>query len=393
MDFQLDIRTMLITLILGNMFMVLLIFAYRFRSPYDQANSSFAVSKWLQAAGWLLVLIRDNLPGPHLILLSNALILGGVGLEIIALLMMAGEFRAGARRYYVIITTLSVLSFGLIYFFHNSDNLRIASASLAAVLFVGFPAYRFTTSKEGSPLQTVMGLVYSVLASILLARAFSALFSERDMNIFSPGLAQHLYYIGMFLIMILGTVGFVLLSRERSYDELKRMANVDELTGILNRRAFIVQAQLAAAAAAERREPISFLLIDIDHFKRVNDNYGHVAGDSALRNFAATVEFLLGPRDLFGRYGGEEFAILLPGAGEEESDRKAEQLRQAVMNSRIEGHNLQYTISIGVITVIPDNKPQLDLLYKLSDAALYKAKDEGRNRVVRSRPPEGLVRR
>ncbi|AIQ14089.1 GGDEF domain-containing protein [Paenibacillus durus] len=384
MDYQLDIQTLLIMLILGNVFMVLLITAYRYRSPRDTASSLFIISKWLQAACWLLVMIRFSLSGPQVVLLSNVLMLGGGGLEIVALLLMAGAFNDKVKRYYAVVTLLSVLSYGLIYFFYNSDNLRIASASLGAVLFIAFPAYRFIANKGDSLLQTVMGLFYAAVASIMLVRAFAALFSEREMNIFSPGLVQQLYYIGIFLSMILGMAGFVLLSRERSYEALQKMANIDELTGILNRRAFIDKAQLAATAAAERGEPISFLLLDIDHFKQVNDNYGHVTGDWALQNFASTVEFYLGPEDLFGRYGGEEFAVLLPGAGEEESDRKAEQFRLAIMSSRIEGHPLKYTVSIGVITVIPDKSTQLDQLYKLSDAALYKAKQGGRNRVVRS---------
>ncbi|MDT3429068.1 diguanylate cyclase (GGDEF)-like protein [Paenibacillus forsythiae] len=388
MDYQLDIRTLLITLILGNVFMVLLIAAYRYRSPRDTASSLFIVSKWLQSACWLLVMIRGCLPGPQAILLSNVLMLGGGGLEVVALLMISGAFGVKARRYYAVITALSILSYGLIYFFYHSETLLIASTSLWAVFFIAFPAYRFIANQGGSLLQTVMGVIYAAAAFIMLARAFAAFFSGRDMNIFSPGLVQQIYYITIFLVMILGMAGFVLLSRERSYETLRRMADVDELTGILNRRAFIDRAQLAAAAASERSEPISFLLLDIDHFKQVNDNYGHVTGDWALQNFASTVEFYLGPRDLFGRYGGEEFALLLPGADEEESSRKAEQLRVAIMSSRIEGHPLQYTVSIGVITLVPTKSAQLDQLYKLSDAALYEAKQGGRNRVVRSRWPE-----
>ncbi|AKG35884.1 hypothetical protein VK70_16030 [Paenibacillus durus ATCC 35681] len=385
MVYQLDIRTLLVTLILGNVFMALLISAYRYRAPRDTASSLFIVSKWLQSACWLLVIIRYSLPGEQIVLLSNALMLVGGGLEIVALLLMAGAFDAKAQRYYAVVTALCVLSYGLTYFFDHSDNLRIASASLGVVLFIAFPAYRFIANKGDSLLQTVMGLVYAAVAFVMLARAFTALLAGSDMNIFLTGFIRQLYYIGIFLVMILGMAGFVLLSRERSYEALRRMADIDELTGILNRRAFIDRAQITAAAAAERREPISFLLLDIDHFKQVNDNYGHITGDWALQNFASTVEFYLGPEDLFGRYGGEEFAVLLPGAGEEESDRKAEQFRLAIMSSRIEGHPLKYTVSIGVITVIPDKSTQLDQLYKLSDAALYQAKQEGRNRVVRSR--------
>lgn len=136
--------------------------------------------------------------------------------------------------------------------------------------------------------------------------------------------------------------------------------------------------------AARKREYCSMLLLDLDHFKIVNDTYGHDKGDVVLQDFALTIESRLGIGDLFGRVGGEEFAIMLYGQDVENSSRKAEELRQAVKEASGDSLAGGYTVSIGMITVLPDQQTALNNLYKLSDRALYQAKQDGRDRVVRA---------
>lgn len=142
------------------------------------------------------------------------------------------------------------------------------------------------------------------------------------------------------------------------------MSSIDGLTNIFNRRAFI--------------------LIDLDNFKLVNDTYGHSTGDLVLKDFSSKIGGQLRSNDLFGRFGGEEFAIMLPGSDTKTSDEVAERLRKTIEeSSTIE--NIKYTISLGIITLIPNENTYIDLLYKLSDnVSLYEAKQKGRNRVVRT---------
>lgn len=121
----------------------------------------------------------------------------------------------------------------------------------------------------------------------------------------------------------------------------------------------------------------------MDHFKEINDTYGHDTGDVVLEEFALTIKDNLENSDLFGRLGGEEFAVILCGLDEASCDRKAEVLRKAVMKTPPQKLLQGYTVSIGVITIMPDQEIWINKLYKLSDKALYQAKQEGRNRVVR----------
>ncbi|MBY9079395.1 GGDEF domain-containing protein [Paenibacillus sp. HN-1] len=383
MDFHLDIGTILLTLVIGNIATALLVATYRFRVPVHRTLSSFALSKWLQSACWLLVLMRGVWPFSTLVLLGNALFLVGGSLEIIALLILAEVLDGWSRRYFIVIASAGILAYGLVYFGHGSEDLRIAAASLTASFFLFWAAIRLLLSRKNSSLLSLMGLGYIVIASAIMVRGLTALFTDKAMNVFSDGLVQHAYYLGMFLFMIIGSAGFVLLLREKAYERLQRMAAYDELTGVLNRRAFRQQAEEAVRNAAVRKEPVSFLLLDIDHFKRLNDSYGHLVGDEALQSFTVSVGNCLNPRDLFGRFGGEEFAVLLKGADEAASEETSERIRKAVMNSRLEGHSLQYTVSIGVVTIVPQRQTRLDQLYKLGDAALYRAKHGGRNQVVR----------
>ncbi len=376
---------MLFSLIFGNLFIVLLISAYRLRYPKDSASSFFVLSKWLQAASWSGLTLLTGVPSWLSLPLVNLLMLAGGCLELIALLMMMGMFTRRVKHYYVFLAAASTLTYGIIFIFNNESNLRIASASFWTALFIVYPAYHLSADKHGTPLQKIMGSLYYIIAFSMLGRGIAALTASGLMTVFTPNVVQQLYYIGMYMFLILGTAGFILLSKEQSYEDLKKVATYDELTGILNRRSFIIQAQQKITTAVKNMERVSLMVLDIDHFKQVNDTYGHDTGDKVLTNFARVIQQNLDQGDLFGRFGGEEFTILLGAVDEVECDRKAELLRKAVMDVVFPGISLKVTVSIGVVTLVPNRRTPLDMLYKLSDKALYRAKLEGRNRVVRGR--------
>lgn len=383
MEFQLDIKTLVYLFILGNLFTGLLITFYRFHSPKDMASALFIGGKWVQVLFWSSILLWDYLPHKLMIPLSNVLILIGGILEITALLMMMDIFGRSARMYYGLLTALSVTSFCVIALFFNQANLRVASASLSVLLYVLYPAVRLSAGKQKPPLHRLTGLIFYGIAFVMLGRFIAALFIDPEMGALSANMAQYLYYIGMFFMLVSGTAAFILLSNGHSYEKLKRIATYDSLTGILSRRAFLLEAELKLELAVKKGRPYSLLLLDLDHFKRINDTYGHDKGDGVLQEFALTVQNNLGNGALFGRVGGEEFAAVLYGLGEAESSRKTEQLRMAVAEtSRVTG-TARYTVSIGVMTVIPDPQTSVNILFKLCDRALYQAKQEGRNRVVR----------
>lgn len=384
MDFQLDIMTLLHLFIFGNFFTVLLITFYRYPFPKDKASLLFITSKWLQVLFWCSFMLWDYLPHLIVIPLSNALILAGGGLEIAALLLMLGMFGRKDKLYYLIITIGSIISFVIVALFFNHPNLRVATTSLWVMLFVIYPAVRLTVNKEGSKLQIMLAVLFYIMAAVMLIRSGVAFFVEPGMEALSANTAQMLYFISMYFLLVLGTAGFILLSNEHSYQKLKRIAAYDALTGILGRRTFLLEAELKLALAAKKEEYYSLLLLDLDHFKKVNDTYGHDKGDSVLQAFVRSIEDELGNGDLFGRVGGEEFAVLLYGLNEADSDQKAENLRKVVRNCENFMIPGGLTVSIGMITVLPDEWTSLNMLYKLTDRALYKAKREGRDRVVRS---------
>lgn len=385
MGFQPDIKTMIYLFIFGNIFTLLLITTYRISAARETASTFFIGSKWLQLFYWCSLLLWDTLPRGLIIPFANLLILLGGTLEITALLQMMDMFGRRVKLYYLALMVGSTLSYGVIAVFFNHSALRITLVSLWSMLFFLYPAYRLILNPKGTSLQRILGCFFAMFAVIMLGRAAVALLIVPDMNVFTVNLSQSLYYLAMYLLLIVGTAGFILLSNERSHEKLKRLAAYDELTGILSRRAFLLESELKLEQAVKKRVPISLLLLDLDNFKVVNDTYGHDMGDEVLRLFALTVEANLGNDDLFGRVGGEEFAILLYGLDEQGCDDKAETLRRAVQSSSVEQIPSGSTVSIGAITLVPGPEVSFNTLYKQSDQALYRAKQEGRNRIVRYR--------
>jgi diguanylate cyclase (GGDEF)-like protein len=163
-------------------------------------------------------------------------------------------------------------------------------------------------------------------------------------------------------------------------------AATDGLTGLPNKRAVTDALKRTFAQAATTKAPLALLLLDLDHFKQVNDQRGHAVGDQVLANVGATLRGVLRARDFAGRNGGEEFAVLLPDTEIDAALEIAERVRAAIAENSVPGTDVSVTASIGVAG-FPGQASTLDRLERLADAALYLAKRQGRNRVELAEPP------
>lgn len=167
---------------------------------------------------------------------------------------------------------------------------------------------------------------------------------------------------------------------EKRESHLRRQAETDPLTGLVNRRRLSIELDVCYLRARQEGRPVSMLMLDIDHFKQVNDKYGHLAGDKVLQSLARLCRKVTRDSDIVCRYGGEEFAVLLPDTSLEEAKDIAGRLLAEVRHERIEWENgtLEYTISIGVTELHSEDNEGTDLLRR-TDRYLYRAKAEGRD--------------
>ena len=167
--------------------------------------------------------------------------------------------------------------------------------------------------------------------------------------------------------------------------ELTRLATTDPLTGVANRRRFIEELEMELARIRRFGRPAALLMVDIDHFKSVNDTHGHAVGDAVLQHLAELSRHRLRAIDLFGRLGGEEFGILLPGTDAAGAWKCAESLRRHVAETPLQSSRgaIPFTVSIG-LTVFESGDDAPDGILARADAALYRAKLGGRNRVEAS---------
>jgi len=166
--------------------------------------------------------------------------------------------------------------------------------------------------------------------------------------------------------------------------KLEKLSNIDPLTEIANRRALMRALDSEYQRSKRKRHPLSLLMVDIDHFKKINDRFGHQQGDLVLKAVAGAISDGLRDYDLAARFGGEEFALILPETDLARAAQVAERIRAKIAGLRLGGRlaNLQVTVSLGVASRPSPDIQDVDDLIRIADDALYEAKQEGRNRVV-----------
>jgi diguanylate cyclase (GGDEF)-like protein len=183
------------------------------------------------------------------------------------------------------------------------------------------------------------------------------------------------------IVATLAGQGMIAYQKAVLFTQVERLATLDELTGVANRRNFFETAGGELARPAGQRPALAALMIDIDHFKAVNDTHGHQAGDEVIRAVAGRLRDLGREGDLLGRYGGEEFAVLMR-VSRDDAQAAADRLRRAVADATVQtaAGPLTVTISVGLTLVRPDDR-DLDAVLARADECLYRAKKSGRNRV------------
>ncbi|MCB9561359.1 MAG: diguanylate cyclase [Kofleriaceae bacterium] len=168
------------------------------------------------------------------------------------------------------------------------------------------------------------------------------------------------------------------------YEEIYRMTIIDGLTGAHNKRYFLEFLEREAARCARHHRPLSLLMFDIDHFKKINDTHGHLTGDYVLRELSKRLLGRVRREELLARYGGEEFAAVLPETDHEGAMQFAEHIRRLVADEpfEYEGDRFPVTISVGVATTVGAEEVEAVAFIKIADDNLYRAKKEGRNKVI-----------
>ena len=344
----------------------------------------WAAALLVNAIGHLLIMLRGLIPDVLSIVVGN-LMLSSVFVGLIAAVY---QFQGRPVRWALLLAPpLLVLVF--VSVFIDNFPARVSFVGLVIGLqavwaLLAALSHRHATVGRGQWL-LVAGLLLE--AVVLGVRALVAISTHSEAtNILQSSALQTLTFLATFSVVLVSSVGFVFMSRDRADENNRVLAALDPLTGVANRRSLIAALDRDMARAQRMREPMALMMVDIDHFKDVNDRYGHPAGDRVLCSVVNVLRQRVRAQDLVGRYGGEEFMVLLPDTGLTGAQQLARALCKAVEESRcpadgVPGPGIAVTVSIGVFGGRLESGDSWDMLIAAADRALYQAKNNGRNRV------------
>ena len=339
----------------------------------------------LQIPVFVMFGLNGALPGPASIVLANALFALAYVEMARAVRVFAGGDARKTRTELLLIAALIVIPivFGLVV---SDQRLRLGlGAPLLACLSLGVARAVLARGGTLRAADYLTGGLFIACALPMLGRACIELFWWGSNVDDVRNVSRNLFFLTGSALPMIGTIGFLLMCNDRINEELSRLAMLDPLTGVFNRRTFETHATEAIGHATRNDLALSLLAVDIDHFKRVNDEFGHEGGDKALQRVVELVQHTLLEGQILSRIGGEEFAVLIPGADESAASMTAERLRRHLERStiHIDGRELTLQISAGVATLAP-GMDNLTALLRAADRALYAAKRAGRNRIATS---------
>jgi diguanylate cyclase (GGDEF)-like protein len=376
---MLDLRTInTMTSLMGLMMAFLLWGMHHYYPRRIRGTLMWALSPLVGGASALVYGLAGVLPASLVAILGNSLVFASAALNLF-----------GSARFYNVelnerrwlAGTCGVLAAIAVFMVIWPDyRIRVLLFTVGMTAYTGAHArlhWRHGLGFAGR----VLAVLLMVRCAILMTRGLTAPFmASADANLFVPDLIQIVYLSSFNIGGMITCLGLVLLASERISAEFEHLANVDTLTGIASRRAILHTLEVELARWRRKGQRCAVLLLDLDHFKRINDTHGHAAGDQVLIEFTRTAASVLRAGDVIGRYGGEEFLVVLPDADLEAATRVAQRICDTVAGRASQPGHASCTTSIGC-AVVSDGASTVSELLARADAALYRAKQEGRNTV------------
>lgn len=344
----------------------------------------WAIAEAMIGLGLLANLFQALLSPWIAFVLGNTLLVAGLGLAVYGIKLYLLRPPPRLLIFGVIGATVVVTWwFGIVY---PIPAVRIVWLSLTYALFSWFAAVALLIPVP-QPLRTaywITGGAYAAYGTVMLLRAVVVGLFDQGMPVFAPSFVNLLTFVVAAIAQLITTFGLVLMVTYRMSMNMERLASLDALTGALNRRSFEQRASHLAAEGSEAGRPIGVIMLDIDHFKQVNDRYGHPAGDFVLQEVTTLARAQLRERDLFARMGGEEFCVVLAEGDEDRAARIAERIRETCAHApmRFNGVDIEVRLSAGVAAGRVQGGV-IEALIGEADLALYEAKQTGRDKVVR----------
>ncbi|KAF7599759.1 MAG: diguanylate cyclase [Candidatus Dactylopiibacterium carminicum] len=341
------------------------------------------------AVGYVLLGLRGMIPDLFSVLLANMLVTGACSLLLLAVAQFLQERLASAWLWGPALAVVLLLSAYL-----DDINTRvILGGSVLVVVFAALlwrlaRAHRRISGRGRYLLLTGVLITLVLLIARVVLFATGAAVLEQVLD-YAP--SQVMLYVTAFVSQILLGTGFLLMAKESAEAQARHQAMLDSLTGCWNRARIEALVKYEMARLKRYGTPLSLLLLDMDHFKLINDQHGHLLGDSVLKAFVARVQGVIRETDLLGRWGGEEFVVLLPSSGFVAMTQMAERIRAQVEALPMVG-DVRVTVSLGCASC--QSTDSWETWLGRADVALYRAKAAGRNRaeceMPLTRPGPGL---
>lgn len=366
---------------------ITLVFLF-FLASQNQGVGIYALGTVLSALGFLIFPLRlllANLLDPILLLnlrfLGNLLMTSGQIMYTIGI----AKFLNKKLNYLILLAVSSTFLFTQIYYVYIKDDylsrnlITILSITIIHLLAFYYLIVNIDRSILGSSIFTALTFIIQIIFS--LSRVVIVPMTNTK-SFMQPNSINIITFWSIFLFDYLRNSGFMMMVNQRLHQDLRTLATTDFLTKALNRRAIEKYLHHEIGRFERSKTPFSLILIDVDKFKLINDNYGHNCGDIVLQNLVNTLKQSLRSQDLVSRWGGEEFLILLPNTHLESAFLIAERLRITVAENPVGEEKIYYTISLGVATFEKAYINSLTSFFIALDQALYQAKANGRNQVV-----------
>jgi diguanylate cyclase (GGDEF)-like protein len=366
------VDSQILMLALGNWALAVSLFF--FHGSAESAPKTWFRARSVQALAWTLLFFGATISDFFSGLIGHALLFGGIVLEAGAI-RESNELDDGRK----ILLPAWVISTGIfIVFWFASGSANIATVVCAtfivSALYGAVAATFIPDWRNASRLRRFVALATALVAGIIALGGLLAVLKSFSLVSIQTGTLM-----GLYLLMLINGFGFLLLIREQHETRLHHLALVDPLTGAPNRRSFLSALNPWLALARRPGNNTAVLMLDLDHLKRINDNYGHAVGDQVLKEVVEIGLTQLRDSDMIGRLGGDEFAVLLPRTSLEDARLVTERMRLAIMALQIKTGKavLSVTASFGVTLIEPDDT--LVSLIKRADEAMLAAKNAGRN--------------